>query len=38
VKAALAIADATEEPLADAAELVLAQLHDSKGARRKRGG
>jgi hypothetical protein len=36
VKAARAMAEATEQPLADAAEMVLAQLHDRKGARRKR--
>ena len=37
VKAARAMAEATEQPLADAAEMVLAQLHDRKGARRKGG-
>ena len=37
VKAARAIAEATEQPLAEAAEIVLAQLDDRKGARRKRG-
>lgn len=37
VKAARAIAEATEQPLAEAAEIVLAQLADKKGARRKRG-
>jgi hypothetical protein len=37
VRAARAIAEAMEQPLADAAEIVLAQLLDRKGARRTRG-
>ena len=37
VKAARALADATEQSLTAAAELVLAQLNDRKGARRKGG-
>ena len=37
VKAARAMAEATEQPLAEAAEIVLAQLDDRKGGRRKRG-
>jgi hypothetical protein len=35
VKAARAIAEATEQPLAEAAEIVFAELADRKGARRK---
>jgi integrase len=37
VKAARAIAEATERPLVEAAEIVLAQFDDRKGARRRRG-
>ena len=37
VKAARAMAEATERPLAEAADVVSAQLEDGKGARRKRG-
>ena len=37
VKAARAMAEATEQPLTEAAGIVLAQFDDRKGARRKRG-
>jgi hypothetical protein len=37
VKAARAMAEAMERPLVEAAEMVLVQFDDRKGARRKRG-